>query len=283
MLQLSVPKKSQGRPDHHLTHTCPSRHSYALNFAKVPYRTTWVPLGAVTATRDALHLAANRKHPDGRDFPTLPIIRDPLASTRTGTPSGGEEEQEVLVGDSFDIAQHLQKTYLSASSPQKQLFPGDATVALTRAFNTLVDEVFSQNGAPLAGFYMPLDPRTAEADKQGFVDRFPGMTKWEDFEVPQGTEIRKKMVADFEAALDAKLARCLPAAGEGAGPFVDGRERPMYADFIIGGWLQFMRGCLPEWEELRDKWSGGKWGRLFDALEEWAAVDGREGVVPPRR
>ena len=63
---------------------------------------------------------------------------------------------------------------------------------------------------------------------------------------------------------------------------MDGRNKPMYADFIVRGWLQFMRGCLPEWEELQRKWSDEKWGALLDALKEWEKVNGREGVVPAR-
>ncbi len=262
----------RGTSHTYLTHSSSANtrlQSYALNFTNVPYRTTWVPLNAVAATRDSLELPANRTHQNGSAFPTLPIIRDPLASGK-----------EVAVGDSFEIALHLQNAYLS--DPEKQLFPsaGNGTVALHRVFNAFVDQLFSQHGAPLAGCYMPLDPRTAEADKAAFLQRFPGKMKWEDFEIARGSEARKTMLGDFEAALSDKLAPCFP---EGGGPFMDGRESPMYADFIVGGWLQFMRGCLPEWEELRGRWSGGKWGRLFDALEEWANVDGRDGVVPARR
>ncbi|KAK1462728.1 hypothetical protein CMEL01_13839 [Colletotrichum melonis] len=254
----------------------PWKTRFALNFAQVPYRTTWVPLNAVAETRNSLQLPANRRHDDGTDFPTLPIIRDPLASS-----SSSGEKKEILVGDSFDIALHLQRTYLT--DKKHQLFQdgenGSSTVSLHRIFNAFVDQVFSQYGAPLGGFYMPLDPRTAEADRQSFLDRFPGK-KWEDLEIPPGSEVRKKMLADFETNLEAKLGPCFPVGG--AGPFMDGRESPVYADFIVGGWLQFMRGCLPEWEPLRNEWSGGKWGRLFDALQEWTGVDGREGVVPAR-
>ena len=253
-----------------------------------------MPLSAVAETRNSLQLPANRKHLDGSDFPTLPIIRDPLAAMTS--------ENEVIVGDSFDIALHLQKTYLFPSSPsklspdagkQRQLFPaeGNGTVALHRAFNAFVDQLFSQHGAPLAGFYMPLDPRTADSDKASFVRRIPGVTKWEDLEIPKGSEVRKKMLAEFESALDTKLGPCFPSSAtgdeskgtQGSGPFMDGRQEPMYADFIVGGWLQFMRGCLPEWEEMRNNWSNGKWGRLLDALEPWTNVDGRDGVVPARR
>ncbi|KAK1497647.1 hypothetical protein CCUS01_13040 [Colletotrichum cuscutae] len=212
----------------------PWKTRFALNFAKVPYRTTWVPLNAVAETRSSLQLPANRKHDDGTDFPTLPIIRDPLASS-----SSSGEKKEILVGDSFDIALHLQRTFLA--DKKHQLFQdggnGSSTVSLHRVFNTFVDQVFSQYGAPLGGFYMPLDPRTAEADRQSFLDRFPGK-KWEDLEIPPGSEVRKKMLADFETNLEAKLGPCFPAGG--AGPFMDGRESPVYADFIVGGCMEFL-------------------------------------------
>jgi hypothetical protein len=213
---------------------------------------------------------------DGSDFPTLPVICDPLAA--------GEGQEEVRVGDSFDIAVHLQETYLSKNPDGPQLFPaaaaGDAgSIALTRAWNLFVDEVF-QTGAILAGFYMPFDPKTAEADKASFVARFPGLKKtWEEFEIPAGSDMRNQLLKKFEADLNDKLARCFEG---GDGPFVGGRDKPMYADFVVGGWLQFMRGCLPEWEDMRNKWTGGRWGRLLDALEPWTQVDGREGVVPKR-
>ncbi|AEO69919.1 uncharacterized protein THITE_2120679 [Thermothielavioides terrestris NRRL 8126] len=299
----------------------PWKTRYALNFAGVPYRTTWVPLNAIAATRSALGLPAIRKHADGSDFPTLPIIRDPLGKPPAKTDKGEAaaapgEEEEAVIGDSFDIALHLQRTHLSPNqqhTTKNQLFPSlsstnhtpsgaaadaDAgSVALHRAFNALVDELFTRYGAPLAGTYMPFDPRTAAADKAAMLVRFPGgaAARWEDLEIPPGSEARRGMLREFEDALEQKLGSCFGAgagAGRGcgdgeerraAGPFMGGRGSPMYADFIVGGWLQFMRGCLPEWEEMRDKWSGGKWGRLFDALEEWAQVDGRDGVVPARR
>ncbi|SPQ17713.1 46bd918e-409e-48af-ae05-e6bd14e18b28 [Thermothielavioides terrestris] len=262
----------------------PWKTRYALNFAGVPYRTTWVPLNAIAATRSALGLPAIRKHADGSDFPTLPIIRDPLGTT----PDKEAEDDAAAAGEN------------EAHQPPPSGAAADAdagTVALHRAFNALVDELFTRYGAPLAGTYMPFDPRTAAADKAAMLVRFPGgaAARWEDLEIPPGSEARRGMLREFEDALEQKLGSCFGAgagAGRGcgdgeerraAGPFMGGRGSPMYADFIVGGWLQFMRGCLPEWEEMRDKWSGGKWGRLFDALEEWAQVDGRDGVVPARR
>ena len=114
---------------------------------------------------------------------------------------------------------------------------------------------------------MPLDPATAEASRADFARR-ADVSRWEDLEIPPGSEERKKKLAAFEAALGSGLAAWFVRRDEG--PFLEGRT-PMYADLIVGGWLQMMRNCLPEWEELRG-WHEGLWGRLYDALEEWAEV-----------
>lgn len=114
---------------------------------------------------------------------------------------------------------------------------------------------------------MPFDPATAETSRAEFARR-AGVARWEDFEMPPGSEERRKRLGAFEAALGSDLAACFVRRDEG--PFLEGRT-PMYADMIVGGWLQMMRNCLPEWEELRG-WHGGLWGGLFDALEEWAEV-----------
>lgn len=252
--------------------TTNAHHSYALNFTRTPYETIWVPLAEVATTRKNLGLHACRTHIDGTDFPTLPILHD-----RSTTTSSSTQQEGTLIGDSFDIALHLHNTP-SSDKQGPPLFP-PSTIALHRAWNAHVDELFTTYGAPLAAYYMPLDSATAEASRAQFVRR-AGVAKWEDFEIPIGSAERRKMLAAFEAALGTSvvLGIGLPLGAGLAtwfvrrddGPFLEGKT-PMYADLIIGGWLQMMRNCLPEWEEVR-AWHGGLWGRLFDALEEWVEV-----------
>ena len=231
-------------------------HSYALNFTNTPYCTTWIPLPDVAATRKKLGIPACRKHADGTDFLTLPILYDP--TTR---------QEGTFVGDSFDIAIHLHnKQHSSPDGGRPPLFPPNS-LALHRTFNAHVDALFTLNGVVLAGYYMPLDPATADASRAEYA-RLAGVSRWEDLEIPPGSEQRKEMLAAFEAALGSGLAAWFVRRDEG--PFLEGGT-PMYADLIVGGWLQMMRNCLPEWEQLRG-WHGGLWGRLHDALEEWAQV-----------
>lgn len=232
-------------------------HSYALNFTKTPYRTNWVPLPDVSATRKKLGVPAVRKHPDGTDFLTLPVLYDP-------TTTSSSQQEGTFVGDSFDIAIHLHNKHSSANEERPPLFPPNS-IALHRSFNAHIDALFSNNGVVLAGYYMPFDPATAEATKADMARRI-GVSRWEDLEIPPGSEMRKEKLAAFESALGSQLAVWFVRRDEG--PFLEGRT-PMYADLIIGGWLQMMRNCLPEWEDLRG-WDGGLWGRLFDALEPWA-------------
>ncbi|KAL8966485.1 MAG: hypothetical protein Q9183_003355 [Haloplaca sp. 2 TL-2023] len=232
----------------------PWKTRYALNFTKTPYTTTWVPLPDVAKQRQNLGIPACRKYADGSDFFTLPILRDPAAEQEAG--DGG-----TLIGDSFDIAVHLhdRQAKLGNRSP---LFPSN-TMALHRAFNAHVDALFTNNGVILAGYYMPLDPATAD-ETRARMAKLAGAARWEDLEIKG--EQRKAMLAAFEAALGSGLATWFTRRHEG--PFLEGKV-PMYADLIVGGWLQMMRNCLPEWEELRG-WHGGLWGRLHEALEGWA-------------
>lgn len=112
-----------------------------------------------------------------------------------------------------------------------------------------------------------MDPLTAAATRADMARRV-GVSRWEDLEIPVGSPERQAKLAAFEAALGSGLAAWFVRREEG--PFLEGGT-PMYADLIVGGWLQMMRNCLPEWEELKG-WQGGLWGGLYDALEEWAEV-----------
>lgn len=130
-----------------------------------------------------------------------------------------------------------------------------------------MDSLFS----PFWGLFVhgiPFNPSTAGESKAEFVKR-AGVEKWDDLRA-QGQD-REGMLARFEAALGG-LARAYGFAdsgtGIGRGRFLEG-ERPTYADFVVGAWLQFIQATVPEWEVVRE-WHGGLWGRVIDSLEEWA-------------
>ncbi|KAI0663613.1 hypothetical protein C8Q70DRAFT_906879 [Cubamyces menziesii] len=249
----------------------PWKARFALNFKRVPYSTTWVPLPDIPKVRKSLSVPACRKFADGTDFCTLPIIED----RTTG----------ALVGDSFDIAVYLQKTY--PDSGAGDLFPpqtfdyeldfngGWLLIPLSEyrdkeypeyaKFNAMVDAAFTTH-VQLAAPNLPFDPETEEASRAQFIRR-AGVKRWEDF-ILVG-EAREKMKESFRETLSG-LAKLFMK--DTSGPFLLG-TKASYGDLIVGAWLRMMRVTLPEseWEELRS-WEGGVFGRLHDALDEFAEV-----------
>ncbi|KAK2850628.1 hypothetical protein FQN49_005477 [Arthroderma sp. PD_2] len=248
----------------------PWKSRLALNFKGVPYTTNWVPLPDVSKVRSSLNVQACRKFADGTDFFTLPIIEDP--STKT------------LVGDSYDIAVYLQKTYPDSGAgdlfpPQTidYVFKPDTAIAIPLSdvpesgfpeyakFNVNVDAAFSTH-VQLSTQYLPFDPATVEISKAEFARR-AGVASWDDFALTG--EAREKMKESFRNTLG-DLAKLF--LKDTSGPFILG-EKACYADLIVGGWLRMMRATLPgsEWEELRS-WHEGLFGQLHDALEVYAEV-----------
>ncbi|PPQ75177.1 hypothetical protein CVT24_010139 [Panaeolus cyanescens] len=248
----------------------PWKTRYALNFKNLDYTTQWVPLPDVAKVRKSLNLPACRKFADGTDFYTLPIVQD--ASTG------------ALVGDSFDIAVYLQKTY--PDSGAGDLFPPQnldyvlaqefqILVPLTDArespypdyakFNVNVDAAFTAH-VVLGVQNFPFNPATEEADKAEFCRR-AGRARFEDFEV--AGEVREQIKASFKNTLGG-LAELFQR--DASGPFLLG-TKPSYADLIVGAWLRNMYVTLPEseWAELRS-WHDGTFGKLHDALEVFAKV-----------
>ncbi|KAL4814363.1 hypothetical protein BDW67DRAFT_165917 [Aspergillus spinulosporus] len=257
----------------------PSKTRLALNFASVPYKTTFVPLPSISSVRQSLGVPAGRKFADGSDFYTLPVIVDEATGTK--------------VGDSFDIAIYLHERYADANGGKGELLPvlkdGEKLdfrtpntamlvplSAMSEAarqdkyleyatFNTHVDAAFTSH-VLLTVHGFPFPPDTAEATKAEFCKR-AGVPSWDAFTV--SGEAREKLKESLKETL-AELAKLFLRNQNG--PFILG-EKPCYADFIVGGWLRMLSVCLPadEWEEVRG-WHGGVFGRVFDGLSEYMVV-----------
>lgn len=245
----------------------PWKSRLALNFKGVPYSTTWVALPNIAKTRIDLHVPAGRQFADGKDFYTLPIIHD-LA---TG----------ALVGDSFDIAVYLQKTYPSGGD----LFPAQKLdfnyehphilVPLSECndkdfpdyakFNMNVDAAFTAH-VQLGVQGMPFEPATEDESKAEFVRR-AGVSQWEDFAL--SGEARTKLLDSLREMLG-NLAALF--SKDTSGPFLLG-SKASYADMIVGAWLRMMHVTFPEdeWNQVMS-WHEGIFRQLHDALEEFAEV-----------
>ena len=254
------------------TNTAPNpwKARLALNFKALPYITTWVPLPDVEKVRRNLQVSACRKFGDGSDYYTLPVLEDPNTGDK--------------LGDSFDIAVYLQKTYPDSGLdlfPEQKLdyvfTPDQASpIPITDVrggehdeyarFNMSVDEVFTAHVVLMVNG-MLLEP----SGEQVFVKR-AGVDSFDAFACVG--EQREQVLVSFENNLEG-LANVFKK--DESGPFILGMEAS-YADLIVGGWLRMSNRSLPsaEWNALRG-WHGGVFGQLHDALDKYAQTDeGRE-------
>ncbi|KAH9433712.1 hypothetical protein MCOR02_005757 [Pyricularia oryzae] len=207
----------------------PCKTRYALNFKKVSYKTELVELPDVKNVRKSLECAPVRKHMDGSDFYTLPIVKN----TKTGE----------IVGDSFDIALYLDRTF--QTGPRLM---AAGTEGLTAAFNAQVDALWVQI-VRLGMRNFPFNPANGHIYKAEACARF-GAESWEAMDT-QTEEERVKILKDGEAALEplAKWYRM-----DESGPFLAGAQ-VAYADIAVGGWLLMYSVTFPR-RSLRRSWPG---------------------------
>lgn len=248
----------------------PSKARLALNFKRVSFQTTWVDLLDINDVRKGLNCPATRKLDDGSDFYTLPMLRDPTS--------------DKVLGDTFDIANHLEDTFPDSGDC---LFPSDSTgtgldyesphkdtaffAPLTSnqgsknqayaRFNLHVDATFSANMI-LFGQYLPFNPKTAEAVKAIMIKR-AHLNSWDDLSIQGDT--REQLMSAFKVTLTS-LAQLLMV--HKTGPYFEG-ERATYTDLIVGGWLNMLSIIMPkeEWKDFRT-WHSGVFAQLHDALQE---------------
>jgi glutathione S-transferase len=242
----------------------PWKTRYALNLKKNAYKTEPVDMPDIASVRQKLGVPANRTLPDGSPYHTLPLIHNPS--------TGG------FIGDTFEIALHLDRTYPAGP----QLFrPG--TVGLTAALNARVDEMFTKYVA--LSDNMPFPKESEEKIYGMFSSRF-GLSSLD--EMAMSAEAREALFVGFENALGefakayrhvggttdtvwratgTATAQAQKQGREEVGPYLDGDE-PVYADLIVGAWLAMAATCMSEedWKRVRS-WDGGLWGRIHDALE----------------
>ena len=221
--------------------------------------------------RPSRNLICGRKFADGTDYYTLPVLTDSTSSSN--------------LGDSFDIAVYLQKTYPNTGAgnllPEQKLdyiYGHDLAVfaplselngnehADYARFNMNVDAAFSAH-VLLMVHGLPFNPDTAEETKAEFVRR-SGVASWDDLTVRgEKRDEMKKSLHDTLKTIAELFQR------NKTGPFLLG-EQPNYADLIVGAWLQMMHETLPaeEWDEVKT-WHEGVFGNLHNALQKYALVN----------
>ena len=236
----------------------PWKTRYALNFKSLQYQSKWIDMPDIPSVCQELGVSANRTLPDGTPYHTLPVIQD----SSTGK----------NLGDSFEIALYLDKTY--PTSPTL-IQPG--TTGLTAAFNAQVDGLFTKY--VILADQMPFDVRIADKVKDIFAKRASAMGIKD---LRMSDEAREALFVRFEKALGEFVKAYYHVGGttdyfwaqtgtqikgtEQVGPYLEG-DTPTYADFIVGAWLAAMEASMKpvDWERVKS-WQNGFWGRLHDAL-----------------
>ena len=220
----------------------------------------------IPTVRENLGVPANRTLPNGKPYHTLPVIQD--------------QSTGKIIGDSFEIALYLDKTY--PDSP-RLIHPG--TTGLTAAFNAQVDGLFTKYIT--LPDQMALDERLTEQAKKIFAERM-GTDPYAQSNPPTA-EDREKTWTQFENAMGELVKAYYHVGGttdyfwsatgtapaqaqsrgrEQVGPYLDGDDEPAYADLIVGAWLAMLWKCMKpqDWQRVRGM-QGGIWGRLHDTLE----------------
>ncbi|TDL18670.1 hypothetical protein BD410DRAFT_822347 [Rickenella mellea] len=217
----------------------------ALKYKGLQYKTEWVAFPDIKPLMQKLGAPPSAKSRSGTEFYTVPVIYD----STTGH----------YIADSFKIAQYLDTTY--PSTPP--LFPAGADVVASFEKHFIRETV-----SPLIPLMVPrvithLQPRCTEFFRTTREQRFKCTIE----EIaPDGSEKRKEGWEKVRKSLDT-FAGCLTENGA-LGPYLFG-EAPTQADFIVLGWLLWIKTLSPEeWEPISHA-NGGRWGDLVHATEKY--------------
>ncbi|SDQ33815.1 glutathione S-transferase family protein [Pseudovibrio sp. Tun.PSC04-5.I4] len=165
----------------------------------------------------------------GLDFTLNPVSFEDISGIEDGSFTSVPvlNDGGTLLNDSFEIARHLEEKYLDAPS----LFDGAGGIALSRFVESYCKTVLHPSLAVIA--VMDMHNLMSDADRTYFraarEKRF-GQTL-EDVYANRGVEL---------AALPQKLA---PIRDLLSGQNWLGSNKPLYADYILFGTLQWCRVC----------------------------------------
>ncbi|EJD41909.1 hypothetical protein AURDEDRAFT_115318 [Auricularia subglabra TFB-10046 SS5] len=220
---------------------------FALNYKNVQYRSEWVSYPDIEQKMKQIGAQPTAKRADGSPLYTLPVIHD--------------LDRNLVVADSATIAE-----YLDAHYPARPLFPPN-----TRALQASVSSYLNANLLPsfrplvVPSVVYILDKPGAEYFRRTREAAFG--CALEDI-LPAG-EKRKEHWKGVFKALD-EISSWFD------GPWLGG-DKPVYADFVLGAWLQWMRKvttAIPGgdgWERVKDA-NGGQWARFMENLEPYMAT-----------
>ncbi|KAL0959056.1 hypothetical protein HGRIS_014356 [Hohenbuehelia grisea] len=230
------------------------RIRFILNYKRLPYRTIWVEFPDVENTLRAIGAPPSTTRPDGRPVYTLPVIVDPMRSSRP-----------TILANTNNIAEYLETAY-----PARPVFP-DGSRAVQTLFVHWIQEVFAK---PLLPIMVPLShQRLPERSRSHFLGGSPigypapGLPS-PGYPMSMGPQ-REQAWAAVKEQFDF-LAMILDKNSVDGDGVVTMGSHLSYVDFAICSVLIWVERMAPhdEWSRLR-QWNGGRWSRLYDRCREY--------------
>lgn len=256
-----VGTKAAGRPGGR-TELAPR---FILNYKKLPYQTTWVPLPDVQTVLPAAGVLPTRT---AAPYYTVPAIVDELE----GSPA-------VVMSDSGLVADYLERTY-----PEPSIYHG------TKALQMEHVGAVSQHVLSRMGFMVfPNTPRLLEGrEREYYLNTRKGIfgqllqecaVTWPSLTCSPGVELKDMFPEERQGEMWVNLKEGFAALGA----YIDGIEHseqwffsktsePGYADFVLGATMIWFKLSGPEkgWERISE-WDGGKWVHFLRNLEPYTA------------
>ncbi|PFH47918.1 hypothetical protein AMATHDRAFT_151008 [Amanita thiersii Skay4041] len=222
---------------------------YALNFKGLPYKTEWIEYPDIKAKCLEIGIKPTGTNTDGSPYYSLPAIYDPNTKT--------------AIADSYDIVLYLERTY--PDTPRVMPNGTEALQSFPLYFYALGADT------PLWRFTIPgtpaiLNPRSKEYFI--FTRERDYKSKLEDLAL-RGAEAEKEWKRIEEAYN--KLDGFYQLSG---GPYIMG-ETLSYLDIMLASWslwIRFIHGeNSDKWRDVIS-WNQGRWGKLIQSLEKYAAI-----------
>ncbi|EAU82645.1 hypothetical protein CC1G_07927 [Coprinopsis cinerea okayama7 len=242
---------------------------FVLNYKNLPYKTEWTPYHDIASVyhKHNLQPVCSRTDPStGKEEPyyTIPVIFD--------------DSTGKAIADSLEIAKYLDETY--PDTPKVVPETGEDGVDAKQQVDTFMGVMYGALGPLVLPVFQQSyqhveeesKPFFAEARTKDFgawfgnpkslLDLLPLKKEDED----KGWEAAEKTFA----GLDARV----PGRGKEVGWYLGG-ESPTFVDFVLGGFLIYLKSIYGEesegWKRIVG-WNEGKWGAFLDKLSAYQAV-----------
>jgi len=221
-----------------------------LDYKKIPYRVVPIEYPNLDSTLRELGIPPSEIASDGSGHYICPSII--------------HEETGIAISDPYQIAEYFDKAF-----PGTPLVFPPGTKSLQAAFYDQFDKLLEDLWL-LMMVKIPYSVLNPESSVHFICSRAASYgAPFEEIE-PQG-EARKEAWMEIKEAFNSAHGWIKKSSG----PYLGGNT-PIFSDFMIGGFLHFIRRVSgeesKEWTSAK-KWNGGKWRSYLNALDELTGTE----------